>query len=149
MVDWVCLGAETARRGPRRATVGRPHGPAIPVDGHAVGPAPRPSLDGELRPIADDAIRIGAAVDRRNVLGLGLASFHGHPHDDRRSKSTSRESRHRSAPSYEKLALFFNQRVDHAPRASGTIKVTTARTKVHRVPAQLSSDTWPQVWRPL
>ena len=73
MVDRIGLGAETARRGPRRATVGRPYGLAILVDGHAVGAAPRPFLQRELRPIADDAIRIGAAVDRRNVLRLGLA----------------------------------------------------------------------------
>ena len=42
MVDRVRLGAETARGRPRRASVGRPHGLAIPVDGHAVGAAPRP-----------------------------------------------------------------------------------------------------------
>ena len=45
MVDRVRLGAETARRRPRRASVGRPHGLAVAVDGHAVGAAPRPSLD--------------------------------------------------------------------------------------------------------
>src|SRR5262249_19410860 len=69
-VDRVGLGAETAGRGPGRATVGRPHRAAIPVDRHAVRPAPRPLLDRELPPIADDAIGIGAAVDRRNVLRL-------------------------------------------------------------------------------
>ena len=44
MVDRVRFGAETARGGPWRASVGRPHGPAVAVDGHAVGAAPRPSL---------------------------------------------------------------------------------------------------------
>ena len=47
-----------------RAAVGRPHGLPVAVDGHAVGAAPRPFLRGELRPIADHAVRIGAAVDR-------------------------------------------------------------------------------------
>src|SRR5215475_12742063 len=103
MVNWVCLGAETARAGPWRATVGRPHGLAIPVDGNAVRPAPRPFLQSELRPIADDAIRVGAAVHRCNVLRLDLASGHGDPHGSRSSNPRFRESRnrHRSAPFHE------------------------------------------------
>src|SRR5206468_4277364 len=44
MVDGVRFGAHTARGGPGRASVGRPHRLAIPVDGHAVGAAPWPSL---------------------------------------------------------------------------------------------------------
>ena len=104
-MDRVGLGAETAGLDPRRATVGRPHGLAVPVDGDAVGSAPRPSLQRELRPIADDAIGIGAGIDRLNVLRLGMASGHHHPHDNRRRKPASRKSRHRhrSAPGSEKF----------------------------------------------
>src|SRR5207249_10761630 len=71
-VDRIGLGAETARRGPGRAAIGRPHRLAVAIDGDAIRAAPWPFLDGELRPIADDAIGIGAAVDRRDVLRLDL-----------------------------------------------------------------------------
>src|SRR5215472_3304098 len=100
MVNWVCLGAEAARAGPWRATIGRPHGLAIQVDVNAVRRAPRPFLPSELRPITDDAVRVGAAVHRCNVLRLDLASGHGDPHGSRRSNPAFRESRnrHRSAP---------------------------------------------------
>ena len=43
-VDWIRFGTETTRGGPRRASVGCPHGLAVAVDGDAVGAAPRPSL---------------------------------------------------------------------------------------------------------
>ena len=74
MVDRVRFGAETARGGPGRASVGRPHRLAIPVDGDAVGAAPRPCLQIQLCPIPDHAIGIGAAVDRLNFVGLRGAS---------------------------------------------------------------------------
>ena len=72
MVDRVRLGAEAARRRARRTSIRRPHGFAVAIDGHAIGAAPRSSLD--LRPIPDHAIGIGAAVDRLNFVGLRSAS---------------------------------------------------------------------------
>ena len=73
MMNRIGLGAETSRRRSGRAAVGRPHGLAVLVDGDAVGAAPRPLLQRELGPIADHAIGIGAAVDRRNVARLRRA----------------------------------------------------------------------------
>src|SRR5258706_3592611 len=70
-MDGVCLGAEAARGSSRRATVRRPNGLAVPVDGDTVGTTPRPFLQRELGPIADDAIGIGSAVDGLNFVGLG------------------------------------------------------------------------------
>src|SRR5216117_4007935 len=70
-MDRVCLGAEAARGNSWRATVRRPNGLAVPVDGYTVGTAPRPFLQRELCPIADDAIGIGSAVDGLNFVGLG------------------------------------------------------------------------------
>src|SRR5258706_11773376 len=74
MVDRVHLGAEAARRGSGRASMGGPHRLAITVNGHAVGAAPRPSFEVQLCPIADDAIWIGAAVDGLNFIRLSGAS---------------------------------------------------------------------------
>src|SRR6478752_6882047 len=122
-MDRVRPGAETAMLDPRRATVRRPHGPAIPVDGDAVGSAPRSPLQSELCPIADDAIGIVAAVDRLNVLRLGGASLHDHPRDNRRRKPASRKSRHRhrSAPWDEKLAYFVHPRPSATTAQSGAM----------------------------
>src|SRR6266850_4414 len=91
MVDWVRFRAEAARDGPGRASIGGPHRFAIPVDGHAVGAAPRPSFHTELCPIPDDAIGIGAAVDGLNfirqsgassLLRLNAGSLQRNPQDD-------------------------------------------------------------------
>ena len=82
--------------GPRRAAVGGPDGLAIAIDGHAVGAAPRPSVD--VRPIADHAIGISAAVDGLNFVGLRRASTrlrldnaarHRNPDDDQRGEPES------------------------------------------------------------
>ena len=73
-VDGVRLGAEAARSRPRRASIERPHRPAVAIDGHAIGAAPRPFLGIQLCPIADRAIRIGAAVDGLNLVSLSSAS---------------------------------------------------------------------------
>src|SRR5436305_13172150 len=70
-MDRVCLGAEAARGNSWRATVRRPHGLAVPVDGYTVGTTPRPCLQSELCPSADDAIGVGSAVGGLNFLGLG------------------------------------------------------------------------------
>src|SRR5438034_4908 len=74
MMDGVRFGAEAARGGSRRASVGRPHRLAISVDGHTIGAAPRPRLSRELCPIPDDMIGIDAAVDRLNLVRLRRAS---------------------------------------------------------------------------
>src|SRR3981081_1565924 len=106
-MDRVRLGAETPGLDPRRATVGRPYRPAVPVDGHPVGSAPGSPLNGELCPIADDAIGIGAGVDRLNVLGLGMASWHRQPQDNRCSKPFWKSRhRHGNAPWHGRPALF-------------------------------------------
>ncbi len=96
-VNRVCSAAETPGHGARRATVDCPDGLAVFVDGYAVGATPRPFLRRELRPITNDLVGIGAAVDRlevaihRGTRRLGrLASEHGHRHDNSRSKPTSR-----------------------------------------------------------
>src|SRR6185436_8356796 len=70
VVHRVGLGAEAPWRRAGRAAVGGPHGSAVAVDGHAVGTAPRALLRRELGPIADDAIRVGAAVDGRHLVRL-------------------------------------------------------------------------------
>src|SRR6267142_255749 len=72
-MDRVRFGAKTAGRGSRRAPVGRPYGPAVAVDGHAVGATPLPSLR-RLRPIPNYAIGIGAAVDGLDSVRLRRAS---------------------------------------------------------------------------
>jgi hypothetical protein len=61
----------------------------------AIGSAPRPALESELCPIADNAIGIGAGVNRLNVWRLCVGSFHGHPHDNCCCKPASWKSRHR------------------------------------------------------
>src|SRR4029434_43905 len=70
-MDRVCLGAEAARGNPWRATVRRPNGLTVPVDGYTVGPAPRPFLQRELSPIADNTIGVGSAVDGLHYVGRG------------------------------------------------------------------------------
>jgi hypothetical protein len=79
-MDRVCFGAEAARSNSGRAPVRRPNGLAVPVDGYTIGAAPRPLLQRELCPIADDAIGIGAAVDGLNFVGLGGAAPLLSPH---------------------------------------------------------------------
>ena len=81
-MDRVGLGAEAAGCSPRRAAVGGPHGLAITIDGDAVRAAPGPLLLRQLPPIADDAIGIGAAVDRRDILRD--CGIQGHAEDRRR-----------------------------------------------------------------
>src|SRR5688500_13250458 len=79
--------AETPRRGSRRASVHSPDRPAILVDGDAVRTAPCPVLDGELRPVANDAIRVGAAVHWWLCISLrsaaSLLRVHGSHHGAR------------------------------------------------------------------
>src|SRR5215469_3161485 len=98
-VDRIGLAAETARDDAARAAVGRPHGLAIAGDGDAVGAAPRPPLLRQLRPIADDPIGIGAAIDRRNV-GRLRRDLGRHQREHGRSEPASGESgvEHRSLP---------------------------------------------------
>src|SRR5262245_53691331 len=97
----VCLGSETARGNSWRATVRRPNGLAVPIDSDTVGAAPRPFLQRELRPIADDAIGVGSAVDGLNFVGLAgpapLLSLHAHglggdASDDRHRARESRNN---------------------------------------------------------
>src|SRR5712672_2082132 len=71
-MDGIRFGTETTRGGPRRTSIGCPHGLAVAVDGDAVGAAPRPSF--YLRPIPDNAIWIGRAVDGLNSVRLNGAS---------------------------------------------------------------------------
>src|SRR6185295_3311866 len=49
-----------------------PHGLAVTIDGDAVGAAPRASVD--VRPVADDAIRVRAGVDGLDLVGLRRAA---------------------------------------------------------------------------
>ena len=69
-MDRVDLGAETAGGDSRRAAVRRPNRLTVAIDGDAVGAAPRPFLQSELRPIADNSIRVRAAVERLHFVGL-------------------------------------------------------------------------------
>src|SRR5688572_26585755 len=70
----VSLAAETAWGRARRASIGRPHRSAVPVDRHAVGASPRSRLGSELRPIPNYFVRIGAAIDGLKLLRLRSTS---------------------------------------------------------------------------
>src|SRR5258706_15782320 len=74
------------------ASVSHPDGHAIPVDGDAIGGAPRSPL-GFHSPVPDDAIWIGAAVDGLNFLRP--ASLQRYPHHDRRGEREFRETQNR------------------------------------------------------
>src|SRR5260221_14688022 len=75
-VDGICFCTEAARNCPGRASVRRPHGLAIPVDGHSVRTTPWSSLRTQTRPIPDDAIGVGAGVHRVHLVRLnGSASL--------------------------------------------------------------------------
>src|SRR5512141_2783332 len=89
MVDGIRFCAEAAWGCPGRASVSRPHGLAISVDGHAIGTAPWPFFC-QTCPIPDDAIGVGAAVHglhlvRLNgaapLLRLNAGSWQGDPND--------------------------------------------------------------------
>src|SRR5690242_19217789 len=72
-VDWIRFCTEAPRFGPWRASVGGPYGLAVDVNGHTVGAAPRAALR-LLRPISKDAIRVRAAIDGLDFVGLSRAS---------------------------------------------------------------------------
>src|SRR5712691_11196267 len=74
------------------ASVSHPHGHAIPVDGDAVGGAPRPPLRFHS-PVPDHAIWIGAAVDGLNFLRP--AFLQRYPRHDRRGEREFRETQNR------------------------------------------------------
>ncbi len=73
VMNGIGIGTETARSDPARTAVGRPHAPTIRTNGNAVGAAPSSGLAVELRPIANDRIRIITVIDRFDVLGLRQA----------------------------------------------------------------------------
>jgi len=73
-VDRVCFCAEAAWGRAGRASVSRPHGLAVAVDGHAVGTAPGSFLQTQSCPIPDDTIRIGAAVHGLHLVRLNGAA---------------------------------------------------------------------------
>src|ERR1700730_13818460 len=74
MVDRVRFCAEAAWGCPGRASVSRPHGLAISVDGDAVGPAPGPFFQTQSCPIPDDPIGVGAAVHGLHLVRLNRAA---------------------------------------------------------------------------
>src|SRR6476660_9820160 len=100
-MDRVRFGTEAAGSRSGGASVGRPHRLPIPVDGHPIGAAPWPRFYIELRPIPDNAIGIGAVVDRLNLvrlrgasalLSLNAASLQRNPDNYQRREPGSCES---------------------------------------------------------
>src|SRR5262249_9124472 len=74
VMNRVRLRAETAGRRSGRAAIGGPHRLAIPIDRDAVRAAPLTVLERELRPVANHAIRVRAAIDGSHRVGLRRAS---------------------------------------------------------------------------
>src|SRR5579864_6868888 len=137
MVDRVGFCADAAWGCPGRASVGRPYGLAIPVDGHAVGTAPWPFLQSQLRPIPHHLIRVGAAVHGLHLVGLGGAapllrlnggSLHGGPqYDHRRCEPESRNTRYGHPDPPSQSATYFQLWMALLCKDSGVSSVSSMR----------------------
>src|SRR5262245_39762215 len=73
-MDRIDLRAKAARCRAGRASIGCPNGSSVAIDSDAVRPSPRPLLECQLRPVANDAVGIRATVDWRELVSLGGAA---------------------------------------------------------------------------